>query len=51
MKALAKSWQRFIAALVLFAGACAFSGFIGLGFRLLFFAFVVWVNEDEHANS
>jgi hypothetical protein len=42
MRYLSKSWQRFVAALVLFAGACAFNGFIGLGFWLLFFSLVIW---------
>jgi hypothetical protein len=45
MKALTQSWQRFVAALVLFAGVLAFNGFIGLGFWFLFFALVVWGNE------
>ena len=46
MGALTKSWQRFVTALVLFAGARAFNGFIGLGFWLLFFALFVWSNEE-----
>jgi hypothetical protein len=36
MRCLAKSWQRFAAAFVLFVGA------LGLSLVLLFFALLVW---------